>query len=71
MRRIGSEIVERAETIRQANDEAARDPGTVLAALTRNNAPSPSVTLIGFWPGSSGERRRREKRRLRRFLPLS
>lgn len=38
MRRAGSEIVERAETIRQANQEAARDPAQVLAALTRNNA---------------------------------
>ncbi|WP_158743033.1 AAA family ATPase [Acidisphaera sp. L21] len=38
MRRTGSEIVERAETIRQANEEAARDPEKVLAALTRNNA---------------------------------
>lgn len=38
MRRTGAEIVERAETIRQANQEAARDPGKVLAALTRNNA---------------------------------
>ena len=38
MRRTGAEIVERAETIRQANQEAARDPEKVLAALTRNNA---------------------------------
>ena len=38
MRRTGAEIVERAETIRQANQEAAHDPDKVLAALTRNNA---------------------------------
>jgi Ti-type conjugative transfer relaxase TraA len=38
MRRTGAEIVERAETIRRANQEAARDPVQVLAALTRNNA---------------------------------
>jgi len=38
MRRAGSEIVERAENIRQANQEAARDPAQVLATLTRNNA---------------------------------
>ena len=38
MRRTGAEIVERAETIREANQEAARDPAQVLAALTRNNA---------------------------------
>jgi hypothetical protein len=38
MRRAGSEIVERAEEIRQANEVAARDPEQVLAALTRHNA---------------------------------
>jgi len=38
MRRSGAEIVQRAETIRQANQEAARDPDQVLATLTRNNA---------------------------------
>ena len=38
MRRTGAEIVERAETIRQANQAAARDPAQVLATLTRNNA---------------------------------
>ena len=38
MRRTGAEIVERAEAIREANQEAARDPAQVLAALTRNNA---------------------------------
>jgi Ti-type conjugative transfer relaxase TraA len=38
MRRAGSEIVERAETIRQANTAAARDPEQVLATLTRHNA---------------------------------
>jgi len=38
MRRAGSEILARAETIRQANQAAARDPEQVLAALTRHNA---------------------------------
>ena len=38
MRRAGSEIVERGETIRQANEAAARDPAQVLATLTRHNA---------------------------------
>ncbi|HME24406.1 MAG TPA: AAA family ATPase [Acetobacteraceae bacterium] len=38
MRRAGAEIVERAETIRQANEAAARDPEQVLATLTRHNA---------------------------------
>ena len=38
MRRTGAEIVERAETIREANQAAARDPAQVMATLTRNNA---------------------------------
>jgi Ti-type conjugative transfer relaxase TraA len=38
MRLVGSEIVERAERIRQANEAAARDPAQVLATLTRHNA---------------------------------
>ena len=38
MRRAGSEILQRAEAIRQANETAARDPDQVLATLTRNNA---------------------------------
>jgi len=38
MRVQRSEIVERAEQIRRANEEAARDPEQVLAALTRHNA---------------------------------
>ncbi len=38
MRVAGSEIVERAEEIRRANEEAARDPEQVLMALTRHNA---------------------------------
>jgi Ti-type conjugative transfer relaxase TraA len=37
MRKAGSQIVERAETIRQANEAAARDPEQVLATLTRHN----------------------------------
>jgi Ti-type conjugative transfer relaxase TraA len=38
MRRAGSEVLQRAEAIRQANEAAARDPDQVLATLTRNNA---------------------------------
>jgi Ti-type conjugative transfer relaxase TraA len=38
MRQVGSELVERAELLRQANEEAARDPAQVLDILTRNNA---------------------------------
>jgi Ti-type conjugative transfer relaxase TraA len=38
MRVAGSEIVERAEQIRRANEEAARDPAQVLETLTRHNA---------------------------------
>src|SRR5271170_821816 len=38
MRVAGSEIVERAEQIRQANEAAARDPDQVMTALTRHNA---------------------------------
>jgi Ti-type conjugative transfer relaxase TraA len=38
MRKAGAAIIERAETIRQANETAARDPAQVLATLTRHNA---------------------------------
>jgi hypothetical protein len=38
MRRAGTEILQRAEAIRQANGESARDPDQVLATLTRNTA---------------------------------
>ena len=38
MRVPGAAIVERAATIRQANEKAARDPEQVLATLTRHNA---------------------------------
>ena len=38
MRKAGSAAGERAQTLRTANEDAARDPGQVLAALTRNNA---------------------------------
>jgi Ti-type conjugative transfer relaxase TraA len=38
MRRAESAAGERAETLRQANQAAARDPDQVLATLTRNNA---------------------------------
>ena len=48
MRRSGAEIVERAETIRQANQAAARDPVQVLATLTRNNATFSERDLTRF-----------------------
>jgi Ti-type conjugative transfer relaxase TraA len=38
MRRAGTDILQRAEAIRQANGDSARDPDQVLATLTRNNA---------------------------------
>jgi Ti-type conjugative transfer relaxase TraA len=38
MRKADSAAGERAETLRQANEVAARDPDQVLATLTRNNA---------------------------------
>ena len=38
MRKVDSPAAARAETLRTANEEAARDPAQVLAALTRNNA---------------------------------
>ena len=38
MRKVDSPAVERAETLRTANEAAVRDPEQVLAALTRNNA---------------------------------
>jgi Ti-type conjugative transfer relaxase TraA len=38
MRKADSAAGERAETLRQANQAAARDPDQVLATLTRNNA---------------------------------
>ena len=38
MRRVDSAAVERADALRRANEDAARDPVQVLAALTRNNA---------------------------------
>ena len=38
MRKVDSPAVERAEVLRAANEDAARDPEQVLAALTRNNA---------------------------------
>ena len=55
MRRTGAEIVERAETIRQANQEAARDPNKVLAALTRNNATFTERDLDRFLTRHLGE----------------
>ncbi len=38
MRKVDSPAAARAEALRTANEEAARDPAEVLAALTRNNA---------------------------------
>lgn len=38
MRKAGAETQDRAETIRRANQAAARDPEQVLATLTRHNA---------------------------------
>jgi hypothetical protein len=63
MRRTGSEIVERAETIRQANEGAARDPEKVLAALTRNNATFTKRDLDRFLTkqlGGEGQERSEE-----------
>ena len=62
MRVTGAEIVERAETIRRANQAAARDPDQVLAALTRNNATFTERDLDRFLakhlgPGGKGGRR--------------
>ncbi len=48
MRVAGSEIVERAEQIRQANDAAAHDPDQVLTALTRHNATFTAHDLDRF-----------------------
>src|SRR5271170_5365986 len=48
MRVAGSEIVERAEEIRHANEAAARDPDQVLAALTRHNATFTTRDLDRF-----------------------
>ena len=58
MRRTGAEIVERAETIRQANQEAARDPEKVLAALTRNNATFTERDLDRFLTKQLGQEER-------------
>ena len=38
MRKVDSPAAARAEALRAANEEAARDPAQMLAALTRNNA---------------------------------
>jgi len=68
MRRAGSEIVERAETIRQANQEAARDPEKVLATLTRNNATFTERDLDRFLAkqlGGEGQEGKEEVARVR------
>lgn len=54
MRVAGAEIVERAETIRRANQAAASDPDQVLAALTRNNATFTARDLDRFLAKQSG-----------------
>jgi Ti-type conjugative transfer relaxase TraA len=48
MRRDGSEIVARAEEIRQANEIAAHDPDQVLQTLTRHNATFTARELDRF-----------------------
>jgi Ti-type conjugative transfer relaxase TraA len=55
MRVTGAEIVERAETIRRANQTAASDPDQVLAALTRNNATFTARDLDRFLAKQSGQ----------------
>ena len=55
MRVTGAEIVERAETIRRANQAAASDPAQVLAALTRNNATFTARDLDRFLAKQSGQ----------------
>jgi len=55
MRVAGAEIVERAETIRRANQAAASDPDQVLAALTRNNATFTARDLDRFLAKQSGQ----------------
>ena len=55
MRVTGAEIVERAETIRRANQAAAADPDQVLAALTRNNATFTARDLDRFLAKQSGQ----------------
>jgi Ti-type conjugative transfer relaxase TraA len=57
MRVTGAEIVERAETIRQANQAAARDPDQVLVALTRNNATFTARDLDRYLTKQLGEGR--------------
>jgi len=58
MRVTGAEIVERAETIRRANQAAASDPDQVLAALTRNNATFTARDLDRFLAKQSGQKGR-------------
>jgi Ti-type conjugative transfer relaxase TraA len=48
MRVQGSEIVERAEQIRRANEAAAHDPDQVLTTLTRHNATFTARDLDRF-----------------------
>src|SRR5271170_3257064 len=48
MRVAGSEIFERAEEIRRANEAAARDPDQVMTALTRHNATFTTRDLDRF-----------------------
>ncbi len=71
MGRTGSEIVERAETIRQANQVAVRNPDQVLATLTRNNATFTERYLDGTWPSSWARREETRRARLLKFAPPS
>ena len=51
MRKVDSPAAARAEALRAANEEAARDPAQVLAALTRNNATFTERELDRYLPG--------------------
>ena len=68
MRKVDSPAVERAEALRTANEAAARDPGQVLAALTRNNATFTERELDRYLarstlaPGRTGRPMRRRCR---------
>ena len=55
MRRVDSPAMERAADLRIANQEAARDPAQVLAALTRNNATFSEHELDRYLAKQLGE----------------
>jgi MobA/MobL family len=56
MRIAGSEIVERADQIRQANEAAARDPDQVLTARPGTTRPLRRASSTGFWQSTSPTR---------------